>query len=456
MDKIKIDMIDIGPRFRKEMGDIEPLKTSLGSRGQFQPIVIRREKNKKQLHDLVAGERRLNAAKELGWVDIGYTFLDRVDDLTAKEIELEENLCRKSFTPEEEVKAILDIHKLKCAKYGQSVSSVPGGTAKEWTLQDTADSLGISKASLILYITVAKHLEDMPLVGETLRREGLVAAHKIVRHNMELQATSLMSSMATASMEKDLEGDSAGSAASILAAATKLVDSMWFHGDCTVLIKKLPDKSIHLIYTDPPYGIEIDKVKSKEFKADVYTNDTPQAWVKIWDVLSPELYRVAADNSYAFVWISWEMLDILANMMIKAGWRMAPLPFVWARQGVGAQSLNPSRYLASSVDFALIFMKGDPMLAKEGQPNSSIARALPDIMKTHPLERPLELVLDNIQTFALPGSVVLDCFGGGASTAKACLAGGMRNISFELGDDYYKRSRMELIGMMSGQTPKAS
>ena len=58
-----------------------------------------------------------------------------------KEMEIEENLQRKQFTPAEEVLALSELHKLKQAKYGDSVQGKKGG----WVLEDTADLVGKSK-----------------------------------------------------------------------------------------------------------------------------------------------------------------------------------------------------------------------------------------------------------------------------------------------------------------------
>ena len=46
---------------------------------------------------------------------------------------------------------------------------------------------------------------------------------------------------------------------------------LW-HGDCLELMKKIPDKSIDLVLTDPPYGIGLEY--------DTY-KDTEENWFKL-------------------------------------------------------------------------------------------------------------------------------------------------------------------------------
>ena len=93
---VKIEDIKVKRRIRKDLGDLEPLKYNLKIYGLMNPITL----NSK--YELVAGERRLQAAKELGWERINAVVLDSsVDKIHQLEMELEENNQRKEFTDEE-------------------------------------------------------------------------------------------------------------------------------------------------------------------------------------------------------------------------------------------------------------------------------------------------------------------------------------------------------------------
>ena len=52
--------IEIGPRYRKDMGDIDALADSIKQTGLLQPIVVTPNKT------LIAGQRRIEAFKKLG------------------------------------------------------------------------------------------------------------------------------------------------------------------------------------------------------------------------------------------------------------------------------------------------------------------------------------------------------------------------------------------------------
>jgi ParB family chromosome partitioning protein len=87
-----IDQITVLPRHRKKMGSIEELAQSIASLGVLlQPIVITRD------NVLRAGERRLRACKSLGWTHIPCHYIDELDEVKLKRIELEENIKRKGM-----------------------------------------------------------------------------------------------------------------------------------------------------------------------------------------------------------------------------------------------------------------------------------------------------------------------------------------------------------------------
>ena len=93
--QVLIKDIKIKKRVRKDLGDLEMLKDSLKRFGLMNPITINSQ------NELVAGHRRLEAAKALGWISIDAVQVDTKDKLLLLELELEENVQRKPFTDDE-------------------------------------------------------------------------------------------------------------------------------------------------------------------------------------------------------------------------------------------------------------------------------------------------------------------------------------------------------------------
>lgn len=92
--QVPVEKIKILKRIRMELGDLEPLMNSLKKYGQLNPIIIDADYN------LIAGHRRLQSARNLGWSYVEAVISD-VDDVSKIELEMEENMQRKNLTPDE-------------------------------------------------------------------------------------------------------------------------------------------------------------------------------------------------------------------------------------------------------------------------------------------------------------------------------------------------------------------
>ncbi len=97
--KLNISEIRVGNRIRRDPGDLSELKDSMRRLGLLQPILV--DTN----NILVAGYRRLESAKALGWDSIETRLVDVQDKRDRLIIEADENITRRDFTPDELEKA---------------------------------------------------------------------------------------------------------------------------------------------------------------------------------------------------------------------------------------------------------------------------------------------------------------------------------------------------------------
>ena len=104
---IDIDQIKIKNRVRKDLSDLDNLKDSLKRYGLLNPITVTADYN------LIAGHRRLEAAKQLGWTTINAIVVPVDDEVTKLEMELEENNQRKEFTDDELLEGYKRLEKLR-------------------------------------------------------------------------------------------------------------------------------------------------------------------------------------------------------------------------------------------------------------------------------------------------------------------------------------------------------
>lgn len=105
--QIKIDSIKVKKRVRTDLGNLEPLKESIKRYGLLHPITVN-EKN-----ELIAGNRRLEAARQLGWNLIPAQVVSVCDKADLLELELEENMQRENFTDEELRTGYMKLEKLR-------------------------------------------------------------------------------------------------------------------------------------------------------------------------------------------------------------------------------------------------------------------------------------------------------------------------------------------------------
>lgn len=89
------------PREEFDPEELADLAKSIQDNGLLQPLLVRPRPGDKKSWELVAGERRLRAVRELGWEEVPAWVKD-VDDQTLLVLALVENLQRESLAPLEE------------------------------------------------------------------------------------------------------------------------------------------------------------------------------------------------------------------------------------------------------------------------------------------------------------------------------------------------------------------
>ncbi len=106
-DTISVNKITVKKRIRQEKGDLNQLKQSIQKVGLLNSIIV--DEN----YQLIAGERRLMAVKELGWERVSVKVIKKPSQYSKIMMELEENFYRKDFTADEIIKGMALKEKLR-------------------------------------------------------------------------------------------------------------------------------------------------------------------------------------------------------------------------------------------------------------------------------------------------------------------------------------------------------
>ena len=105
--RIPIEAIDVGrARIRRDLGRVGDLAASLNETGLLNPITVYEENGRFRL---IAGERRLRAAQQLGSTHIDAVVRSVAPDEDAVVLELVENLQRRELSDEEEADAFITL-----------------------------------------------------------------------------------------------------------------------------------------------------------------------------------------------------------------------------------------------------------------------------------------------------------------------------------------------------------
>jgi ParB family chromosome partitioning protein len=89
------------PRMRFKEDELEELSNSIQEQGILQPLLVRKQT---EGYELIAGERRLRAAKMAGFAQVPVV-IKRISDSKLLEMSIVENIQRENFNPIEEAEA---------------------------------------------------------------------------------------------------------------------------------------------------------------------------------------------------------------------------------------------------------------------------------------------------------------------------------------------------------------
>lgn len=210
-------------------------------------------------------------------------------------------------------------------------------------------------------------------------------------------------------------------------------------GDCLEILKDIPDKSVDLIVTDPPYktisggnnssdwvsrygGSVLYKNDGKIFK---YNDINHKEWLK-------EVYRVLKDNSHIYIMTNLLNLFTLKTIAEEVGFKIHNL-LVWEKS-----TCTANRWYMKNCEYVLFMRKGKAKSINNA--SSKTVHKFNNIVgtKIHPTEKPVKLMELYILNSSKEKQIVLDPFMGSGTTGVACINTNRNFIGIELDEKYFK------------------
>lgn len=176
---VPIELVDPNPEQpRQMMGDLSELKASIAEKGIIEPLIVRQRGSRYQI---VAGERRYQAASQLGLRELPVVIRD-ADDREVIEIALIENLQRKDLGAFEEAEALEALakrcgytHEDLARRLGKSRTSITESlalTEMPAEIRKLCRLADISSKSLLLQVVRQRSPEKMAALVEQLQQTG--------------------------------------------------------------------------------------------------------------------------------------------------------------------------------------------------------------------------------------------------------------------------------------------
>jgi len=218
------------------------------------------------------------------------------------------------------------------------------------------------------------------------------------------------------------------------------------HCDALTLLRALPDESVDLIVTDPPYGIgyasswttRMDgslRQSSGTFGADVF-DDT---WVT-------EAARVLASHGALYMFTRWDVLHLWKDAIEAAGLAVKQR-LVWDKCHWGMGDLE---FYGSQTEDVLFAVKNGHRLAwekREGNvwryPSKGAMRGH-EGMFDHPTQKSVRPIKKAIEYSCPLGGIVLDPFMGSGTTAVAARDLGRHYLGCDISAKYVDMARARL------------
>lgn len=201
---------------------------------------------------------------------------------------------------------------------------------------------------------------------------------------------------------------------------------LW-HGDCLELMKNIPDGSVDLVLTDPPYGMAFQSNYRKE-KYNEIQNDKSLEWLERY---ISECYRVLKNNSAIYCFCSWHNVDVFKRSIEKK-FKIKNI-LIWEKNNTSMGDLKAS--YAPKYEMIIFAHKGRKLL--NGFRYADIIKANRTGNKLHPTEKPVDLLELFIKNSSDENAVVFDGFMGSGSTGVACMNTNRHFIGIELDEDYF-------------------
>lgn len=220
-----------------------------------------------------------------------------------------------------------------------------------------------------------------------------------------------------------------------------------YNGDCLELMKSIPDGSIDLIVTDPPY--KLTQRGSSGTMSGYWATDAARKGtvfehndIEIEQYL-PEFYRTLKEDAHCYIMCNNLNMPHFFDVIGKSKFHFVKL-LVWDKQ-----TKICGKYYMGQIEFIFFLRKGKDKPINDcgvsdllSFPNKKEKNA--DGFNIHDSQKPIGLMQTLIRNSSNIGDIVLEPFAGSGTTCIAALRENRKYIGIELDQHYYEVAKKRI------------
>ncbi len=228
-------------------------------------------------------------------------------------------------------------------------------------------------------------------------------------------------------------------------------------GDCLSKMSTIPDHSIDLILTDPPYnlglfmkkrGTNLKKLRANHFSGQRWDDLDFDEWTQQMDIFLRECHRVLKKRGNLIIFMSIIKAETLISIAEKNHFYYKTVG-IWHKTNPMPRNMN--LHFINSTESWIYFVND----ATTGVFNNG-GKPIHDFIETstitpkehkqgnHPTQKPVALMKHFIEILSNPGGIILDPFMGSGSTGVACAGSNRMFLGIELSEEYFNNASIRL------------
>lgn len=197
------------------------------------------------------------------------------------------------------------------------------------------------------------------------------------------------------------------------------------HGDCLEVMKDIPDNSIDLVITDPPYG---DNCSYGRENKEILNNEDEEINYRFINNIYPKM----KDNTNLYLFTNWKFITKLRNYIENNTLFKIRIVLVIVKNNIGMGYSFRNQY-----ELCIVMEKGNPKYNLNNFSNVLFMENINHDKDTHPHQKGIEILEKIIRHSSKKGDIIFDGFLGSGSIIEACIKQDRNYVGVELDNKWF-------------------